>query len=332
MGNVIDFEDYLDKVKEDGNYSGELEISAITKIFNISIYIFEIKENNNSYKLLYKNIAENIFMPYCLILLHLYINNNKKAEHFEMLKINPSTFDFYLIKLLEENIESNADFKNEYPIMNDLNKNSQADINLNNNYKKSSNNNKSKQKEFKEVKNESLMDLEIGQTNQLECNIMELSQYKEKINETLSYQDNENIDSKGNYNNIMNIKNYKENNSNLRIIIDEFEQEHIQIKNIINDKKQLESDKLQKILNIAKKIKYPINNVYYNGNSYYSDKYYYLLSKVICSKIRIYPDYITFESDEVLLENKKRNFRKSVLNYDLNENYYLCFKHKKNQL
>ena len=100
-GNVIDFEDFLDTIKGDHNFSGELEISAITKIFNISIYLFEINEHNNSYKLQFKNIAENIFMPYCLILLHVYINNNKNLEHFELIKINPHNFDFYLIKLLK---------------------------------------------------------------------------------------------------------------------------------------------------------------------------------------------------------------------------------------
>ena len=56
-GNVIDFEGYLDNVKKVGNYLGELEMSVITVILNISIYIFELNENNNSYKLVYKNIG-----------------------------------------------------------------------------------------------------------------------------------------------------------------------------------------------------------------------------------------------------------------------------------
>ena len=44
-------------VKKVGNYLGELEMSVITVILNISIYIFELNENNNSYKLVYKNIG-----------------------------------------------------------------------------------------------------------------------------------------------------------------------------------------------------------------------------------------------------------------------------------
>ena len=78
-GGVIDIEDYIEMVKLDGNFSGELEISAITKIFNISIYLFELNENSKFYKLVYKNISESEFIPYCLLLLHLYLNNNKKS-------------------------------------------------------------------------------------------------------------------------------------------------------------------------------------------------------------------------------------------------------------
>ena len=43
----------------------------------------------------------------------------------------------------------------------------------------------------------------------------------------------------------------------------------------------------------------------------------------------IYLEYIKNEEDKLELENKKRNFRNSLNNYDLDENYNLCFKHIK---
>ena len=43
----------------------------------------------------------------------------------------------------------------------------------------------------------------------------------------------------------------------------------------------------------------------------------------------IYPDFITDEGGGLELENKKRYFRNSLINYDLDNNYILYFKNIK---
>ena len=78
-----------------------------------------------------------------------------------------------------------------------------------------------------------------------------------------------------------------------------------------------------------KKICFPIYTGYYLGYNYYKDKYIYLLSRLINIKKVIYPDFITDEGGGLELENKKRYFRNSLINYDLDNNYILYFKNIK---
>ena len=61
------------------------------------------------------------------------------------------------------------------------------------------------------------------------------------------------------------------------------------------------------------------------------DKYLYLLSQCISYKSRIYPKYINEEENYNILENKKRAFRASCANYKLDENFYLCYLHTKEE-
>ena len=35
---IIEFDEYINKIKKDGNFCGELEISAINEIFNIAMF------------------------------------------------------------------------------------------------------------------------------------------------------------------------------------------------------------------------------------------------------------------------------------------------------
>ena len=46
-------EEYLNLIKKDGNYCGEFEIYITTKIFNISIYRYELIENIDGFRFLY---------------------------------------------------------------------------------------------------------------------------------------------------------------------------------------------------------------------------------------------------------------------------------------
>ena len=96
---IIDLEDYLRILNKSGTYSGELEISTVSKIFNISIYLLELNENNNRYRLLYKIINDSDFISYCMILNHVYLNKNKNhnSQHYELLTINTFTFDIKYI-------------------------------------------------------------------------------------------------------------------------------------------------------------------------------------------------------------------------------------------
>lgn len=61
------------------------------------------------------------------------------------------------------------------------------------------------------------------------------------------------------------------------------------------------------------------------------DKFLFLLSAKLEGKYRIYPDYIDLEDDITIIENKKRNFRSSIINYILNSEYQLCFLHIKKE-
>ena len=60
--------------------------------------MLEVTDNKQSYRLLYKLIFEYILLPYCMILNYIYLNNNKKAEHFELLKIISFIFDLEKLK------------------------------------------------------------------------------------------------------------------------------------------------------------------------------------------------------------------------------------------
>ena len=83
--------------------------------------------------------------------------------------------------------------------------------------------------------------------------------------------------------------------------------------------------------NLAKNIKYPLYFNVYNGDDFYLNKYFYLLSQKISVKYRFYPIYIK-EEDLSILENKKRIFRFSVSHYCLDDDYFLYFMHDKENI
>ena len=122
----------------------------------------------------------------------------------------------------------------------------------------------------------------------------------------------------------------KKIDNKLNIIIDDYIEEHWNIENIIKESNTNNDDKLNKIIEISKNIKYPKNYSNYKGNNYYYDKYIYLLSAKLFTYYRLYPDCIEYEDDINIKENKKRVFRNSLSNYELDGNYYLFYKHTKN--
>ena len=106
------------------------------------------------------------------------------------------------------------------------------------------------------------------------------------------------------------------------IIIDDIINVLKDIKNIINNN---DIDLNEKVISLSANIKYPEYFSYYQGLNFYKDKFLYLLSTKIDNRFRIYPDYIEYEQNLHIIENKKRLFRSSWNNYTLNENYQLCF-------
>ena len=113
------------------------------------------------------------------------------------------------------------------------------------------------------------------------------------------------------------------------IIINEFSNYIKDIKITIDNTNMQDSEKIRLINNLCNNLKFPNYNLYYKGEDYYLDKYKYLLSSKISDKIRIYPDYIQLEEDYQKLWNKKRMFRSSIINYDLDDELFLCFKKNK---
>ena len=57
---IIEFDEYINKIKKDGNFCCKLEISAINGIFNIVIYVFQKANDNKGYRLLYKIINDTM--------------------------------------------------------------------------------------------------------------------------------------------------------------------------------------------------------------------------------------------------------------------------------
>ena len=62
--------------------------------------------------------------------------------------------------------------------------------------------------------------------------------------------------------------------------------------------------------------------------SFYLDKYLYLISKKLGGLYRYYTYYIDLELEDSKLNCKKRNFRRSCNNYEINNDLLLCFKYK----
>ena len=88
-------------------------------------------------------------------------------------------------------------------------------------------------------------------------------------------------------NNNLKIDSPNYNIRNDKIILDDFNKEHLEINNIIlNDKLNL-YNKITNIIELCDKIKYPKNFNYYNAEDYYRDKYKYLLSSKLDNKFRI---------------------------------------------
>ena len=83
---VILFDEYLPNIIKPGNYAGELEIYITSKIFNISIYVYEYQKAEKKYRYLYSYINNEEFISHCMILNHVYLDTG--AEHYELLKIN----------------------------------------------------------------------------------------------------------------------------------------------------------------------------------------------------------------------------------------------------
>ena len=288
---IVSFDEYLPNILNPGNYAGELEIFAACKVFKISIYVYECIEKENKYRLLYNYISEDNFLSYCMILNHKYLETG--AEHFNLLKIN-NNFNLNLLNTLED-------------------KDKIKPLDINNNYDQNKQNiNSDKDKYIMSKKNYTKLNANIKDESSVETNKNELEYMDKSSNKSINTSSE--------------IKDY-----NTNFIIDEFTDIHQKIKDIINSNKEYNDLILQELITLAKIIQYPNYNNIYKGDNYYLDKYLYLLSSKLFDKLRIYPKYIDEELDPTIKENKKRNFRSSLINYELDTDFYLCYLHTKTE-
>ena len=297
---VIRFEEYLPNIIKSGNFAGELEIFATTKVFNISIYVYEFITDENKYRFLYHYTTDDNFLSFCMILNHKYLDSG--AEHFNLLKIN---------KNFDHNILNSLDDKGKILALN-KNKNNINNVNIINTNQYNQDNNKKKYN-IKRKKNSTLNINRIENSD---------NYYETKIEESNSLSDDNSID----------LSLETNNNDESKIIIDEFKDIHDKIKDIILSHNDYNDNILNEIINLSKSIHYPNYFNIYNGDNYYLDKYLYLLSSKIFNKLRLYPRYIDEELDPIIKENKKRNFRASLSNYELDSDYYLCYLHTKSEM
>ena len=70
--NIKILDNYINFIKTPENFSGEIAIYAMSKLLNISIYVFHYENNLKKYRFLYKYENEKDFINYCMILKHEY--------------------------------------------------------------------------------------------------------------------------------------------------------------------------------------------------------------------------------------------------------------------
>ena len=106
-GSIIGSDEYIEKVKFDGFWMGDLEISVINKIYEATLYIYELREDQNFY-LLSKygdiNDGTKLFLNLC------FVNNNHYNVLYETkggnLKINKRKLnEEYIEKLKKKNLK-----------------------------------------------------------------------------------------------------------------------------------------------------------------------------------------------------------------------------------
>ena len=71
-GQVLDTDDYISLIKENGNYTGELESYVITKALNSNIMLLKYIEedcstNHYEYYNFYGSFKENEYLPLCIM-------------------------------------------------------------------------------------------------------------------------------------------------------------------------------------------------------------------------------------------------------------------------
>ena len=106
---------YINKIKEDKFFAGNIEIFLTTKIFNINIAIYEREYNKENFKLYSHFIPESLSKEVLII-------NFEGRSHYNLLKLKEGTKD---LKEYENNIK---DIKNNQFINHNINKNQKAEF------------------------------------------------------------------------------------------------------------------------------------------------------------------------------------------------------------
>ena len=74
-------------MKIDGNFCEEIEISAVSEIFNLGIFVLEKIKDNAGYRLLYRIKDDNNILKRTMTINYQYLENSY-IEHFDMLCIS----------------------------------------------------------------------------------------------------------------------------------------------------------------------------------------------------------------------------------------------------
>lgn len=89
-GNILSNNEYIDTIKDDGEWMGELEITAISIIYNINILVFKITDNDEIYLI---NKYGDFNNRNRILVALWFINNNHYIVVYEKQNINTEIFN-----------------------------------------------------------------------------------------------------------------------------------------------------------------------------------------------------------------------------------------------
>ncbi len=117
-GTFVSAKEYIEKVKDDGFWMGDLEISVVNKIYEATLYVYELRNDMNVYLLSkYGDINDNskLFLNLCFVdNNHYNILYEKKGDKVKNKKKTLKLEDIDKIKKKNVKFDKNLEIKLEY--------------------------------------------------------------------------------------------------------------------------------------------------------------------------------------------------------------------------